>query len=254
MWIKKGLKKAPLFFLCYFVVSCGPEDGKEALVRVEVANTTSLALANNVTPSYFGLKVFGVSLRKVADPTNPSAAPEYESGIYVAPTGCTNGGKSEFEKDDKLYEYYQPPGPHTCTAADMAYVDFARDAAVVNEELAAGNYPVIPGVYNQATICWMSLHSLAVTGHIESPVEVDIASATNSKAGCVDTILENFVVNEGETATVRLDYDLSDGAVAWTDSIATYADGSGTGCVESETESGRYFCINGLTVTPIGVK
>ncbi len=240
------------------MTSCGPEDGDSAKVKLAVANSTSTSLnltaTNSVVPSYFGVKVFSVSLRKVADPTDSSASPEYESGIYVAPSGCSNGGKSDVERDGKKYEYYQPPGPDACTVSEMVEVDFARATEVVNEELAAGDYPVVPGEYNQATICWMSVYGLAVEGHIENKVAVDTTSPTTTSSGCVDTVLEGFTVSEGESATVRLDYDLADNVVTSIQNIGAYADGLGTGCAESETEEGTYFCINGLNPTPIGVK
>lgn len=241
--------------LCVGAIACGPENGKEANVIVAMDQIVSASLQSQpeiVVPNYFGVKVMGVSLRYVADPTNTNSAPEYESGIYLNPTGCTNGGKTETEKDGKKYEYYQPPGPDSCDATQMQYVDFAQDIDAVNAELGAGLYPVIPGVYNQATICFSAIYGVRVDDHMAATQDLNTAGETTTPFGCQNTILEGFEVGESEYATVELNYDLSVNSVQIERESVTGP--SRSECYASETEDGTYVCTNGLLPQPEAFK
>ena len=219
------------------LIGCGEEDGDSGKVIMQMANQTASSLqgeSNNQTPSYFGLKIMAVSLRYVADTADTSAAPLYESGIYLAPSGCTNGGKSEIEKDDKKYEYYQPPGPDYCDATEMEYFDLALPSDEVNSAINAAQYPVVPGVYNQVSICFSSYYSFKVDDYMSVSSELNIASDTTSEFGCENQVLENFEISEGESAIISLDYDLSAGALVATESPSAQGDGNAS-CVASTT-------------------
>ena len=237
-------------------ISCGEENGDSGVVVMQMTNQTTTALqggANNQNPSYFGLKIMSVSLRYTADLNDSNASPVYESGIYIAPTGCTNGGKSDIERDGKKYEYYQPPGPDFCTTSEMEYVDLARTTEEVNATINAAQYPVLPGEYNQVTICFASTYSFAVEEYLTASSELNISSDTISEFGCEDKVLENFQIAEGETATVSLDYDLANGAIIATEVPTAHASGS-TNCVESDKVTGTYICLNSLNPTPSASK
>lgn len=235
-----------------FLFACGPENGKEGEVTLAMANqSTTLALLDeddgSVVPDYFGLKVMQASLRYVEDINDTNAAPVYESAFYLNPTGCGAVEKTTTEKDDKEYEYYQPAGPNQCDAANMSLIDFARPTSEVNAELNAGQYPVIPGVYNKVTICFSSIYGVRVDDHQTAIAEIDTAGDTVTPFGCQDTVLENFEILEGERATVSLEYNLAES------SVVVVENDYGT-CTPSETTDNTYVCINGLNPTPYATK
>ena len=237
-------------------IGCGKEKGDSGKVNVAMSNSTATSLllqsgneAINITPSYFGLKIVSAALRFDDDKSTPSVY-GLESGIYAAPTGCTNGGVDTIEYDDKEYEVLTPPGPNACDGDLMPFIDFAQGSAAVNAELNAAQSPVIPGTYNEVYVCFISMWGLRVDGHVDTVTTIDARSQANHGEGgygCSLASLDNLEIGEGETVTVTLDYNLGDGSIVQVNNEVPYS--SGSNCVKSSTDSNVNFCVNGLNPT-----
>ncbi|NRA66025.1 MAG: hypothetical protein HRU19_16170 [Pseudobacteriovorax sp.] len=209
------------------------ETGSPGVLSVEFENNTVAGLTEGfVTPSYFGLIIVSVELidsegnYRAIWVNDACADTEFDYGIEVEMTEAEKleaaeairqeeGLAADQEVNVGTYKsvFYKYHNAEACdTAAITTYVDLARSTPEVNAELNSQGLPIIPGTYTQASLrlCTPDIDTDTFLAHrFQAGAMTEPVSVTGSGCGVTGAAVENFVVEEGQTATIKLSYDLT---------------------------------------------